>query len=41
VRFLRITLTKDESVVHGERRGRPFDYEVVWNMREAKLFVME
>ncbi len=40
-RFLRITLTKDEEVFHGERRGRPFDYEVVWNMREAKLFAKD
>ena len=26
--LLRITLTKSESIVHGERRGQPFDYEV-------------
>jgi mono/diheme cytochrome c family protein len=37
-KFLRITLTKSEEVIHGERRGRPFDYEVVWNMREMKVF---
>jgi mono/diheme cytochrome c family protein/glucose/arabinose dehydrogenase len=37
-RFVRITLTKSEAIVHGERRGQPFDFEVVWNMREFKLF---
>jgi hypothetical protein len=37
-KFLRITLTKSEEVVHGERRGTPFDFEVLWNMREMKLF---
>jgi mono/diheme cytochrome c family protein len=37
-RFLRITLTKSETVVHGERRGKPFDYEVAWTMRELKLY---
>jgi mono/diheme cytochrome c family protein len=37
-KFLRITLTKSEEVIHGERRGRPFDFEVVWNMREMKVF---
>jgi mono/diheme cytochrome c family protein len=37
-RFVRLTLTKSEQVVKGERRGLPFDYEVVWNMREMKLF---
>lgn len=37
-RFLRMTLTRSESVVHGERRGKPFDFEVVWNMRELKLY---
>ena len=40
-RFLRITLTKSEEIIHGERFGRPFDYEVVWNMREMKLFGLE
>ncbi len=40
-RFLRITLTRDEEVFHGERRGKPFDYEVTWTMREAKLFALE
>ncbi len=37
-KILRITLTKSEEVIHGERRGRPFDFEVVWNMREMKVF---
>lgn len=37
-RFLRMTLTKNETVVHGERRGLPFDYEVAWTMREMKLY---
>jgi hypothetical protein len=37
-RFLRITLTQSESVVHGERRGMPFDFEVAWTMREFKMF---
>lgn len=37
-KFLRITLTKSETVVHGEKRGQPFDYEVVWIMRELKLY---
>jgi hypothetical protein len=37
-RFVKITLTKSEAIVHGERRGQPFDFEVVWNMRELKLF---
>lgn len=37
-KFLRMTLTKSQEVIHGERRGQPFDYEVVWNMREMKVF---
>jgi mono/diheme cytochrome c family protein len=37
-KYVRLTLTKSEEIVHGERRGRPFDYEVTWNMRELKLF---
>jgi len=37
-KFLRMTLTKSAEVIHGERRGKPFDYEVVWNMREMKLY---
>lgn len=37
-KYLRMTLTKSESVVHGERRGQPFDFEVVWSMRELRLF---
>ncbi|HOX82671.1 MAG TPA: discoidin domain-containing protein [Chryseolinea sp.] len=37
-KFLRITLTKSEAIVHGERRGKPFDYEVTWFMRELKVF---
>ncbi len=37
-KFLRMTLTKSDSIVHGERRGQPFDFEVVWAMRELKLY---
>lgn len=37
-RFLKMTLTKSEEVIHGERFGRPFDYEVSWMMREMKIF---
>ncbi len=37
-RFIRMTLTKSESIVHGERRGQPFDFEVAWNMRELKIY---
>jgi hypothetical protein len=37
-KFLRLTLTKSEQIVHGERRGQPFDFEVAWNMREFKVF---
>ena len=37
-KYLRITLTKSEEIVHGERRGQPFDFEVVWNMREMKVY---
>lgn len=37
-RFVRMTLTKSESVVHGERFGRPHDYEIAWTMRELKLY---
>lgn len=37
-KFLRMVLTKSEAIVHGERRGKPFDYEVVWNMRELRLY---
>jgi hypothetical protein len=40
-KFIRITLTKTEQVIHGERRGQPFDFEVVWNMREMKVFGFE
>ena len=36
-KFLRITLTRSESIVHGERRGQPFDFEVAWTMREFKV----
>jgi mono/diheme cytochrome c family protein len=39
-KFLKITLTKSEEIVHGERRGKPFDFEVVWAMREFRLFGM-
>ena len=38
VRFIKMTLTKSESVVHGERRGQPYDFEVAWIMREFKIF---
>ncbi len=37
-KFFRIILTKSESIVHGERRGQPFDYEVAWTMREFKVY---
>jgi mono/diheme cytochrome c family protein len=37
-KFLKLTLTESESIVHGERRGQPFDFEVTWTMREFKLF---
>jgi hypothetical protein len=37
-KFVRVTLTKSEQVVHGERRGKPFDFEVAWNMRELKVY---
>lgn len=39
-KFFKITLTKSQEVVHGERRGKPFDFEVVWAMREFRLFGM-
>jgi mono/diheme cytochrome c family protein len=37
-KFIKLTLTESESIVHGERRGQPFDFEVAWTMREFKLF---
>jgi len=37
-KFLRMILTKSEEIIHGERRGQPFDFEVVWNMREMKVY---
>jgi hypothetical protein len=37
-KFVKITLTKSESIVHGERRGQPFDFEVAWTMREFKIY---
>jgi putative membrane-bound dehydrogenase-like protein len=37
-KFVRITLTASETIVHGQRFGRPFDYEVVWNIREMKVY---
>lgn len=40
-KFLRITLTKSEEIIHGERRGKPFDFEVMWNMREMKVYGFE
>jgi mono/diheme cytochrome c family protein len=39
-RYIRFTLTKSEEIVHGEKRGLPFDYEVTWQIREMKLFEM-
>ncbi|HYF69437.1 MAG TPA: c-type cytochrome [Ohtaekwangia sp.] len=40
-KYVRITLTRSETVVHGERRGQPFDFEVVWNMRELSFYGFE
>lgn len=40
-RYFRFTLTKSEEIIHGERRGLPFDYEVTWNMREMKVFEVQ
>jgi len=37
-RFLRLTLTRSDTVVHGERMGKPHVFEVPWNMRELKLY---
>jgi hypothetical protein len=37
-RFVKMSLTKSETVVHGERRGQPFDFEVTWTMREFKVY---
>lgn len=37
-KLVRLTLTKSASVIHGERRGQPYDFEVSWNMRELKLY---
>ena len=37
-KYFKIVLTKDEQVVHGERRGLPYDYEVSWTMREMKIY---
>ncbi len=37
-KFLKITLTQSEKIVHGERMGQPYDYEVAWTMRELKLY---
>jgi mono/diheme cytochrome c family protein len=39
-RYIRFTLTKSEEIVHGEKRGLPFDYEVTWQMSEMKVFEM-
>lgn len=41
IRFLRITLKKSAEIVHGERMGQPFDYEVPWTMRELKLYELK
>ncbi len=40
-KHIKITLTKSEEIIHGERRGRPFDYEVTWNMRELKVLAIK
>ena len=37
-KYIRMNLTKSEMIVHGERRGKPFDYEVPWTMRELKVY---
>ncbi len=37
-KFIRITLNESLEVIHGQRRGQPFDYEVVWNMKEMKVY---
>jgi hypothetical protein len=37
-KYIKLTLTKSESIVHGERRGQPFDFEVAWTMREFKIY---
>ncbi len=37
-KYLRMTLTKSESIVHGEVRGKPNDFEVPWTMSEVKLY---
>jgi hypothetical protein len=39
-KFLRLTLTKSEPIIHGERLGKPFDFEVTWTMREMKIFAL-
>ncbi len=40
-KFLRLTLTKSASIIHGERRGQPYDYEIFWTMRELKLYAIQ
>lgn len=37
-KFIRITLTESGEVVHGTRRGKPFDFEIVWKMREFEVY---
>ncbi|MEZ4774856.1 MAG: discoidin domain-containing protein [Bacteroidia bacterium] len=37
-KFLRITLTQSAEIVHGEKLGQPFDFEVPWTMRELKIY---
>ena len=39
-KFLRLTLTKSEPIIHGERRGQPFDFVVTWTMREMKVYAL-
>lgn len=39
-RFVRITLTKSEEIVHGTFRDKPIEYEVPWQMQEFELFAL-
>jgi len=34
-------LAKSESIVHSERRGKPFDFEPAYAMRELELYVFK
>ncbi|MEP7268744.1 MAG: c-type cytochrome [Saprospiraceae bacterium] len=40
VKFLKMTLTKSEEIIHGERRGQPVDFVPAWTMREFKLLAL-